>query len=434
MSWLLSLLRIERGIADKEGDFVIVDSSSASELGIGVCDCGGGIQLGVRAVAAEHVFDEGDETGFVVFDTVFWGCDWGFTGSFSGSFSDVWKCLSFVLQTVLGSSIVAMFLLQNLASNTVLYMYCKALHGELAGAIAKEFAREILMNAFKDSVSYNVGYLKCCKGTTTIGAADDGCSENHGILSPIKDTSLEKVVDDIADEVVKNGATSPTFNGRNDLEIGGSWSHASAVEETQDCLRNSNEEGTCVVESSLPKERVQQLYVSNVVKQIGAEATIIGNNYNAQLDVVAPSTFDHLPTSGFIKSLSEPLQVGPSINLEVSLGLVKNGLQPISGQQPIGPSGEVSQPLGPAGAGLNHTPSSEVSVFANQTFSDSTRHRIKKGKKRGIRSEGLKNTLLLGRFTGIARRFGQKGIGSSKGTFKGSISRPSAVSQSSQHM
>ncbi|KAF5945484.1 hypothetical protein HYC85_015712 [Camellia sinensis] len=115
--------------------------SSASELGIGVCDCDGGIQIGVRAVAAEHVFDEVDETSFVVFDTVCWGCDWGFSGSFLGSFSDVWKCLSFVLQTVLGSSIVALFLLQNVASTTVLYMYCKALRGELAGAIAEEFAR-----------------------------------------------------------------------------------------------------------------------------------------------------------------------------------------------------------------------------------------------------------------------------------------------------
>ncbi|KAF5953331.1 hypothetical protein HYC85_006187 [Camellia sinensis] len=56
-----------------------------------------------RAVVAEHVFDGGDETSFVI---------------------------------VMGSSIVAMFLLQNLASNTVLYMYCKVLHGELAGEIA----------------------------------------------------------------------------------------------------------------------------------------------------------------------------------------------------------------------------------------------------------------------------------------------------------
>ncbi|KAI8021753.1 hypothetical protein LOK49_LG03G00653 [Camellia lanceoleosa] len=76
---------------------------------------------------------------------------WVCSGSFSGSFSDVWKCLSFVLQTVLGSSIVAMFLLQNLASNTVLYVYCKALRGELAGAIAEEFAGEYVSLPFDDA-------------------------------------------------------------------------------------------------------------------------------------------------------------------------------------------------------------------------------------------------------------------------------------------
>ncbi|KAL7190512.1 hypothetical protein ACSBR2_022735 [Camellia fascicularis] len=202
-----------------------------------------------------------------------------------------------------------------------------------------------------------------CEGTTTIGAANDGCSKNHGILSPIQDTSLKKVDDDKTDEVVKNGATSPRFNERNDLEIGGSWSHASAMEETQDCVGNSNE-GTC------------------------AEAPFVGNNYSAQLGEVAPSTDDQLPTPGFIKSLSEPLQVGPSINLEVTFGLDQPGLQPIdtiSGHQPIGPSGKVSQPFRPVGVGLNHTLSSE------------------------------------------------NGAGSSRGAFKGSMSRPTAISYSSQH-
>ncbi|CAL5338638.1 hypothetical protein CsSME_00022217 [Camellia sinensis var. sinensis] len=76
---------------------------------------------------------------------------WGCSGTFSGSFSDVWKCLSFVLQTVLGSSIIAMFMLQKLASTTVLYMYCKALRGELAGEIAEEFACEYVSLPFDDA-------------------------------------------------------------------------------------------------------------------------------------------------------------------------------------------------------------------------------------------------------------------------------------------
>ncbi|CAL5382273.1 unnamed protein product [Camellia sinensis] len=60
----------------RPSDFVTGISSFASELGIGVCDCRDGIEMGVRAVVAEHVFDEGDETSFVVFDVIFWGyCD-----------------------------------------------------------------------------------------------------------------------------------------------------------------------------------------------------------------------------------------------------------------------------------------------------------------------------------------------------------------------
>ena len=51
---------------------------------------------------------------------------WACLGTFLGCFYDVWKGLSFVLQIVMGSSIVAMFLLQNLASNTVLYCICIA--------------------------------------------------------------------------------------------------------------------------------------------------------------------------------------------------------------------------------------------------------------------------------------------------------------------
>ncbi|KAF5951166.1 hypothetical protein HYC85_009110 [Camellia sinensis] len=82
-----------RGLVDSVNDFVTGISSFASELGIGVCDCRDGIEMGVRAVVAEQVFDEGDETSFVI---------------------------------VMGSSIVAMFLLQNLASNTVLYCICIA--------------------------------------------------------------------------------------------------------------------------------------------------------------------------------------------------------------------------------------------------------------------------------------------------------------------
>lgn len=53
-----------------------------------------------------------------------------------------WGSMNFVMQIVCGSGMLTMFLLHGLAANTVLYMNCKALHGELAGEIAEEFAQE----------------------------------------------------------------------------------------------------------------------------------------------------------------------------------------------------------------------------------------------------------------------------------------------------
>jgi hypothetical protein len=59
-----------------------------------------------------------------------------------------WKSWVFVLQTVLGSATVTILLLYSVAANTVLYMYCKALNGELASDIAEEFAREYVSLPF----------------------------------------------------------------------------------------------------------------------------------------------------------------------------------------------------------------------------------------------------------------------------------------------
>lgn len=61
-----------------------------------------------------------------------------------------WRSWSFVLQLVIGTSILTLFLLHNTAANTVLYMYCKALHGELAIEIAEEFAREYVSLPYDD--------------------------------------------------------------------------------------------------------------------------------------------------------------------------------------------------------------------------------------------------------------------------------------------
>ncbi|MED6194431.1 hypothetical protein PIB30_028462 [Stylosanthes scabra] len=53
-----------------------------------------------------------------------------------------WKDWPVVLQIVLTSTTLMVLMLYHTAADTVLYMYCKAVHGELAVEIAEEFARE----------------------------------------------------------------------------------------------------------------------------------------------------------------------------------------------------------------------------------------------------------------------------------------------------
>lgn len=64
--------------------------------------------------------------------------------------SDGWKSWGFVAQIVVTSTLLMLLLLYSAAANTVLYMYCKALHGELAVEIAEEFAREYVSLPFDD--------------------------------------------------------------------------------------------------------------------------------------------------------------------------------------------------------------------------------------------------------------------------------------------
>ncbi|KAK9105119.1 hypothetical protein Scep_021963 [Stephania cephalantha] len=64
--------------------------------------------------------------------------------------SGVVGALMSVLSTVVPSAALMLLLLHSLAATTVLYMYCKAMHGELAMEIAEEFAREYLSLPFDD--------------------------------------------------------------------------------------------------------------------------------------------------------------------------------------------------------------------------------------------------------------------------------------------
>ncbi|CAI9775219.1 unnamed protein product [Fraxinus pennsylvanica] len=70
-----------------------------------------------------------------------------------------WLSWAFVLQTVVYSGFMTILMLYSVAAHTVLYMYCKALHGELAFDIAAEFAREYVSLPFDDGKVPHVVYV-----------------------------------------------------------------------------------------------------------------------------------------------------------------------------------------------------------------------------------------------------------------------------------
>ncbi|CAL5212979.1 unnamed protein product [Lathyrus oleraceus] len=65
--------------------------------------------------------------------------------------SGSWKDWAFVVQIVLTSAVLTILMLYKAAANTVLYMYCKAVHGELALEIAEEFAWQYVSLPFDES-------------------------------------------------------------------------------------------------------------------------------------------------------------------------------------------------------------------------------------------------------------------------------------------
>ncbi|CDP00382.1 unnamed protein product [Coffea canephora] len=87
---------------------------------------------GMKRVALSMLLFYGLAIGLLV-----WGCSTSVANA--GQASGWWRW-TFVLQTVVSSAFITLLMLHNVAANVVLYMYCKALHGELAFEIAEEFA------------------------------------------------------------------------------------------------------------------------------------------------------------------------------------------------------------------------------------------------------------------------------------------------------
>ncbi|XVE91554.1 hypothetical protein REPUB_Repub01dG0019500 [Reevesia pubescens] len=75
---------------------------------------------------------------------------WVSAVGWDGAAADKWKSGGFVIHIVMTSTFLMVLMLSNLAATTVFYMYSKAIHGELAGEIAEEFAREYVSLPFDD--------------------------------------------------------------------------------------------------------------------------------------------------------------------------------------------------------------------------------------------------------------------------------------------
>lgn len=73
-----------------------------------------------------------------------------------GAASGGWTSFGVILQMVVSSGFATLLMLQNIAASVVLYMYCKALHGELALEIAEEFAREYVYLPFDNDKAPHV--------------------------------------------------------------------------------------------------------------------------------------------------------------------------------------------------------------------------------------------------------------------------------------
>lgn len=77
----------------------------------------------------------------------------------SGGIEWGWVSWAFVFQTVIYTGFMTILMLYNVAANAVLFMYCKALRGELAFEIAEEFAQEYIRLPFDDGKVPHVVYV-----------------------------------------------------------------------------------------------------------------------------------------------------------------------------------------------------------------------------------------------------------------------------------
>lgn len=114
-----------------------------SSWGIQPLSRSGNLIKGMRRIVLSLVLVVGFLTGILV-----WGSWMSAVGLGLDDAVEKWKSWGFVLNIVSTTAFHMLIMLYNLAATTVLYMYAKAIHGELAGEIAEEFAREYVSLPF----------------------------------------------------------------------------------------------------------------------------------------------------------------------------------------------------------------------------------------------------------------------------------------------
>ncbi|KAL7210007.1 hypothetical protein ACSBR1_031558 [Camellia fascicularis] len=291
--------------------------------------------------------------------------------------------------------------------NTSLNLECKG----------RIYSIRVLEEPISEEVSISSSGLK------SDDTAKEACSNiNGGFHLPAEPRLVREDADKAVDVALSSHADA------NKADEGGSLSRVSAVEETRDCAGFSNETGVGVVESSLPVGSQHQGQCNHDI-QNGVEAPIVGNTQQpvrgthvVQNGALTPAVHVHNLTPGFLKSLSPPIKDRPGIQLEIALGYKSIG--PL----PIGPSssGLKSSFVRPICATSWVGSQSKLSASSSPTLSSSNTQRLKRGRRKGSRREGLQHCLLEGKFSGFTRRIVQKGATSNKGLAKSSRSGAAA--------
>ncbi|RLM98867.1 uncharacterized protein C2845_PM06G25900 [Panicum miliaceum] len=96
---------------------------------------------------------------FLIFAAGFGVTLWGFGGVAAETYDAAagWAAMApVVVKAVAGTALLAVMMLYGMVANIVLYMHCRALHGELAGEIYNEFADMYVFLPFDDGKDRHV--------------------------------------------------------------------------------------------------------------------------------------------------------------------------------------------------------------------------------------------------------------------------------------